>query len=158
MLRLGAMETILALVAQMGVAVSWNKSDMELKDGGLPAGAKAEIIVQNLQKLKNMDEAMSYIDTIEEYVEWQNSYQVGFDTDMQGECQKENIKIDEMDAIKKICNNPIEESVGKYRKVQLLSPDGNYIFLIQYLGREPYYSNNIDKFEDMYRSFNFYNF
>jgi len=31
MLRLGAMETILALVAQMGVAVSWNKSDMELK-------------------------------------------------------------------------------------------------------------------------------
>jgi len=31
MLRLGAMETILSLVARMGVATSWNKSDLELK-------------------------------------------------------------------------------------------------------------------------------
>jgi predicted phage terminase large subunit-like protein len=31
MLRLGAMETVLSLVAQMGVAVAWNKSDLELR-------------------------------------------------------------------------------------------------------------------------------
>jgi len=31
MLRLGAMETILALVAQMGVAVSWNKTEKDLR-------------------------------------------------------------------------------------------------------------------------------
>lgn len=31
MLRLGAMETILGLVAQAGIAVAWNKSEMELK-------------------------------------------------------------------------------------------------------------------------------
>ncbi len=31
MLRLGAMETILKLVAQAGIATSWNKSELELR-------------------------------------------------------------------------------------------------------------------------------
>lgn len=132
-----------------------DKSDMELKDGGLPAGAKAEIIVTDLEELKNIDASMLNIDTIEKYAEWQKANQVGFDTEMQGECIEENIKINGLNAIKEVCENPMEESFGKTRKVQLLSSDDKYVFLIQYLGKEPYYSDNTDKFENVYKSFSY---
>lgn len=131
-----------------------NQGDLQGADGEPPLGAKAEIIVHDLKKLKEMDASMSHIDTIDEYVKWQKTYQVGFDTEMHGKCIEENIKIGKADAIREICDNSAEDGFSKTRKVQLLSPDKNYIFLIQYLGREPYYSNNIEQFNKIYKSFN----
>lgn len=132
-----------------------DRKDLQAADGGLPLGVKAEIIVQNLEELKEIDESMSYIKTITEYIEWQNMNQAGFDVEMQGKCIEENIKIDGLDAVKKVCDNPTEESFGKVSKIQFLNPDGNHAFLIQYLGREPYYSDNKTEFDYIYQSFKF---
>jgi len=129
-----------------------DKGDLQATDGGPPLGAKVEIIVQDLKELKEMDTSMSHIDTIDEYVKWQNIYQVGFDTEMQGECIEENIKIGTTDAIREICDNPVEAGFGKVRNIKLLSPDMNYVYIIQYLGREPEYSNNTDMFDKIYKS------
>ena len=129
-----------------------NQGDLQAADGGLPLGVKAEIIVQDLKELREMAASMSHIDTIGEYVKWQKTYQAGFDTDMQGKCIEENIKIGQVDAIKEVCDNPAEAGFDKTRKVQLLSPDMNYIYIIQYLGREPYYSNNASEFDRIYKS------
>ena len=119
-------------------------------------GIKAEIIAQDLKELKDMDDSMSHIDTIDEYVEWQKTHQVGFDTEMQGACVEEDIKIGQLDAIKEVCDNPVETGFGKARKVQLLDPGGNNVYLIQYLGREPHYFNNAKYFEEIYKSLRFY--
>lgn len=132
-----------------------NKGDLQGADGGPPLGAKVEIIVQDLKELKEMDKSMSHINTIDKYVKWQKTYQVGFDTEMQEKCIEENIKIGQVDAIKEICDNPVGAGFGKTRKVQLLRPDMNYVYIIQYLGREPYYSNNTDTFDKVYKSFDF---
>lgn len=132
-----------------------DQKDLQGADGGPPLGAKVEIIVQNLKELKDMDESMSHIDIIDEYVQWQKTYQASFDTEMKGVCIEQKVTIGSLDGIMETCDNP-ESGFGKSKKVQFLSPDGNTVFLIQYLGSEPHYSNNAKYFEDLYKSLRLY--
>ncbi|MFH0770799.1 MAG: hypothetical protein V1926_05515 [Candidatus Peregrinibacteria bacterium] len=46
-------------------------------------------------------------------------------------------------------------TVGKFRSVQFLSSDKSRAFMLQYTGRDPSYTEQVDVFDDIVGSFGF---
>jgi hypothetical protein len=106
-------------------------------DGGFPDGIKVEVMV--LENFDNLD-----LDT---WVDQMTTGGMGGD-----EIMKEEIKVDGIRAIR-VTSEPMFEEEGQ--PINVYIQKGNDIVLINYMGSEPDYSNNLNGFEMFFRSFNF---
>lgn len=129
--------------------------DLEVADGGPPLGAKIEVFVQNLAELKEVDSSFPEINSIADWLNWQQTYQTGLENEASGGPKDERLLIAGQAAIQLIYEQPLDSSAGKSRKAMFLDPAGANIFTLQYSGREPAYSANLKYFSQVLESFSF---
>ena len=139
----------------LGVWFVSDEADLKGADGGLPKGAKAEIFVQKISELKEVDEDFPDINEPKDWLDWQREYQASLEMEMWGEPVDKDMTVDGLDAVLTIYDEPTEPEVGKSRKVTLLSPDMNHIFVFQYIGSDSAYTANVDTFDEIVQSFEF---
>ena len=108
-------------------------------DGGLPVGIKMEIMT-----LENYDN-LSLSDWVE---------QMSQNGPEQEIVMQENVMIAGLEAIRKTVA-PTFVDLGEGAPISIYFIKDNYVFVMNYLGREPDYSEQIGNFELILKTFNF---
>ncbi|MBU0648986.1 hypothetical protein KJ969_02690 [Patescibacteria group bacterium] len=132
-----------------------DEQDLEMADGGLPRGSRMEVIVQELSELKEGDPSFPDMVTVYDWLEWQRTYQAGFDSESMGEPKDENVTVGGIRAVKTYFEEPLYEDMAKTIVVTLLDPVNERVFQIQYLGIESAFSENESVFDQFLESFSF---
>jgi len=132
-----------------------DEQDLEMADGGLPRGSRMEVIVQELSELEEGDPSFPEMVTVYDWLEWQRTYQAGFDSESMGEPKDENVTVGGIRAVKTYFEEPLYEDMAKTIVVTLLDPVNERVFQIQYLGSEPTFSENKSVFDQFLQTFEF---
>ena len=142
--------------AAQGITLVSNKKDLGAGDGGPPLEVKVEIFVQYFKELAQVDLSFPLIETIDDWLEWERTYQVGFDSESLGRPKDEIIAVDGLRAIKSAYRQPLyPEDMGKSIRIIFLNPSQDYLFQIQYIGREPFFTQLEEEFDQIIKSFSF---
>jgi len=135
-----------------------HKTDLTGGDGGPPKGAKVQIFIQDIKELQAVDQDFPQINSVDDWINWERTYQAGFDTEALGEPLDESITVTSQNAFKSSYLAPLyPKDMAKEIKVTLLNPPKTHIFQIQYLAQEPEFSNQLENFDLIINSFYFSN-
>lgn len=129
-------------------SVVWAVSDagdVEPSDGGLPRGAKVEIMANDLKELKDMDPRFPDIKSAKDWLDWERS---GGSKAVKGggkAHKDEKVVVAGYEAIRS----------AKKNKILIVLLRSNTVYRIQYLGSKTAYLKNIGTFEDIVKSITF---
>jgi len=131
-----------------------DESDIELKDGGAPLGAKVEVIVHDVAELSEMDSSFPEIGKAQDWLNWQR---LG-SGELVGELavyDDEEIAVADSAAIKTTAGDSMFPNAGPVIEVVVYNSKADLVYSIKYLGQEPAYSENLGEFDEILANFNF---
>jgi hypothetical protein len=126
--------------------------DIQLMEGGLPHEVTVPIVVSNVGELAAMDSSMPEIKSSWDWVNWRRSQWGESDYERLGSFEDEEITLDGKSAVKTVFEASSDES-GPWIVVVLFDPNSNFVYQIEYVGRQPYYDTNLAHFEAILSSF-----
>lgn len=132
-----------------------DEADFQSGNGGLPVGAKVEVIIQDLEMFTEVDSEFPDIETIDDWVAWEEESQPSIEDDFQGEAEVSEIEVAGQEAVKQIYDNPTVDDYGKLTTVKFLDSSGRYVFMLQYLGGNSAYDEFKGLFDEIVDSFSF---
>lgn len=133
-----------------------NEADLEKTSGDLLKGVQVMIVVEDLDASKKEDPSLSKIRTVKDWLEWERIYQVGLESESQGQPEDSDLEVNEIEMVKSAFLEPLyPDEVPKKIEVTFFNPSGVYLFKILYEGFEPSFSKNQALFESLLSSFNF---
>jgi hypothetical protein len=136
--------------------------DVQLMEGGLPHEVTVPIVVSNVGELAAMDSSMPEIESSWDWVNWRRSQWGESDYERLGSFEEEEMTVDGKVAVRTTyeANSaetglPAEASAkaGPWIVVILFDPNSNFVYQIEYVGRQPYYDTNLTYFEAILSSF-----
>jgi len=131
------------------------EDDLVGGDGGLPQGAKIQVFVQNLAELEEVDESFPEISVIDDWVNWEKENQASIEDELNGPSVENKVELAGVSAIRFDYNDPENEYVGSSVKIEFLGKDKENVYVIQYFGSEPDYTEQMPYFEKFIEDFSF---
>lgn len=133
-----------------------DEADLKRTSGDLLKGVQVMIVVENLDALKKEDPSLSKIRTIKDWLEWERTYQVDFESESRGQPEDSDLEVNGIKMAKSAFLVPLyPDEVPKKIEVTFFDSSGAYLFKILYEGFEPAFSKNQALFESLLSSFNF---
>ena len=129
-----------------------NFEDVELAEGGLPREVTVPVVVQDLGKLAEIDPSMPEINSSWGWVNWRRSQWGESDRERLGSYQDKEVTIDEKLAVRTTYAASSDES-GPWIVVVLYDSNSDFVYQIEYVGRQPFYGTNTYHFETLLASF-----
>ena len=131
-------------------------ADLKRTSGDLLKGVQMMIVVENLDALKKEDPSLSKIRTVKDWLEWERTYQVDFESESRGQPKDSDLEVNGIKMVKSAFLEPLyPDEVPKKIEVTFFNSSGAYLFKILYEGFEPAFSKNQALFESLLSSFNF---
>ena len=133
-----------------------HEADLERTSGDLLKGVQVMIVVEDLDAFKKEDPSLSKIRTAKDWLEWERTYQVDFESESRGKPEDSDLEVNGIKMVKSAFLEPLyPDEVPKKIEVTFFDPSGVYLFKILYEGFEPAFSQNQALFDDILSSFNF---
>jgi len=130
-----------------------DEKDLEQGDGGPPLGAKVEVIAQDLEELRLIDPRFPEINSAKGWLDWERSGWSKFSREPVDirKYEERTVTLAGKEAIRTTYKESTFEETGPGIAMTLF--DSDIIYQINYLGRKPFYTENLDSFEKIIHSF-----
>lgn len=130
-----------------------DEKDLEQGDGGPPVGAKVEVIVQDLEEQRLIDPRFPEINSAKDWLDWERSGWSKFSREPveTRKYEERTVTLAGKEAIRTTYKEPEFVEAGPGITITLF--DSDIIYQINYLGRKPFYTESLGKFEEIVKSF-----
>lgn len=129
-----------------------NPEDVQLMEGGLPREVTVPIVAHKLEDFTEIDPSMPEINSSWDWVNWRRSQWGESDRERLGSYQDKEVTIDGKAAVRTTYAASSDES-GPWIVIVLYDPNSDLVYQIEYVGRQPFYNENISHFEALLTSF-----